>query len=161
MEPITLALTALAAVQKTVSLIKQTSKTVDDVRSLGPLLGKYFEQKHEVTKALKQAKTKGGSNMGQAVRIELELKAQRDFEIQLKNLFFPNNMDVWNSIMARVAEMDKQDKIDAQIMRDKARKAKQEQQELIEILIVVGGMILIFALIGFGAYLVLFVENLR
>lgn len=161
MEPITLAFTALAAVQKTVSLIKQTSKTVDDVRSLGPLLGKYFEQKHEVTKALKEAKTKGGSNMAQAVRIELELKAQRDFEVQLKNLFFPNNMDVWNSIMERVAEMDKQDKIDAQIVRDKARRAKQEQQELIEVGIVVGGVILIFALVGFGAYLVLYVSNMR
>ena len=77
MEPITLALTALAAVQKTVSLIKQASKTADDVRSLGPLLGKYFEQKHEVTKALKVAKKKGGSNMGQAVQIELDLKTRR------------------------------------------------------------------------------------
>jgi len=156
MEPITMALTAMAAVQKTVSMIKQASKTADDVRSLGPLLGRYFEQKHEVSKALNQAKSKGGSNMGKAVQIELDLKAQRDFEEQVKGLFFPNNMDVWNSIMVRVAEMDKQDKIDQQIARDRQRRAKQDQEEFIEILIVVGGVIVIFALVGFGAYLVMF-----
>lgn len=156
MEPITMALAAMAAVQKTVSLIKQASKTADDVKSLGPLLGKYFEQKHEVTKALKVAKKKGGSNMGQAVQIELDLKAQRDFEEQVKGLFFPNNMDVWNAIMVRVAEMDKQDKIDAQLARDRALRAKREQEELIEILIIVGGMVLIFLLVGFGAYLVIY-----
>jgi len=156
MEPITMALTAMAAVQKTVSLIKQASKTADDVRSLGPLLGRYFEQKHEVSKALNTAKKKGGSNMGQAVQIELDLKAQRDFEEQVKGLFFPNNMDVWNAIVLRAAEMNKQDKIDAQIARDRALRAKQDQEELVEILIVVGGVIVIFAFVGFGAYFVIF-----
>jgi hypothetical protein len=159
MDPITLALAGMAAVQKTVSMIKEASATMDDVRSLGPLLGRYFEQKHEVTKALNQAKSKGGSNMGKAVQIELDLKAQRDFEEQVKGLFFPNNMDVWNSIMVRVAEMDKQDKIDAQIARDRALRAKQEREELVEILIVTGGVILIFLLVGFGAYLVMSVRS--
>lgn len=159
MDPITLALAGMAAVQKTVSMIKEASATMDDVRSLGPLLGRYFEQKHEVTKALNQAKSKGGSNMGKAVQIELDLKAQRDFEEQVKGLFFPNNMDVWNSIMVRVAEMNKQDKIDAQIARDRALRAKQEREELVEILIVTGGVILIFLLVGFGAYLVMSVRS--
>jgi hypothetical protein len=159
MEPITLALTAMAAVQKTVAMIKEASSTIDDVRSLGPLLGRYFEQKHEVTKALNQAKSKGGSNMGKAVQIELDLKAQRDFEEQVKGLFFPNNMDVWNSIMVRVAEMDKQDKIDQQLARDRALRAKKAQEELVEILIVVFGVILIFVLVGIGAYLVMIAKG--
>jgi preprotein translocase subunit Sss1 len=119
------------------------------------LLGKYFEQKHEVTKALDQAKSSGGSNMGKAIQIELDLKAQKDFEEQVKGLFFPNNMDVWNSIMARVADMNKQDKINAQLARDRALRAKQEREELVEILIVVGGVILIFILVGFGVYVVM------
>ncbi len=155
MDPITIALTAMAAVQKTVSMIKEASSTMDDVRSLGPLLGQYFEKKHEVTKALNQAKSSGGSNMGKAIQIELDLKAQRDFEEQVKNLFFPNNMDVWNAIMVRVAEMDKQDKIEQQLARDRALRAKQEKEELIEILIVIVGVALIFALVGFGAYIVM------
>jgi hypothetical protein len=159
MDPITLALAGMAAVQKTVSMIKEASSTIDDVRSLGPLLGRYFEQKHEVTKALTQAKSAGGSNMGKAVQIELDLKAQRDFEEQVKGLFFPNNIDVWNAIMVRVAEMDKQDKLDVQLARDRALRAKQEREELVEILIVVGGVTLIFALVGFGAYLVMYARN--
>ena len=159
MDPITLALAGMAAVQKTVAMIKEASSTVDDVRSLGPLLGKYFEQKHEVTKALNQAKSNGGSNMGKAVQIELDLKAQRDFEEQVKGLFFPNNMDVWNSIMVRVAEMNKQDKLNMQLARDRALRAKQEREELVEILIVIGGVTLIFALVGFGAYLVMYARS--
>jgi hypothetical protein len=159
MDPITLALAGMAAVQKTVAMIKEASSTIDDVRSLGPLLGRYFEQKHEVTKALNEAKSSGGSNMGKAVQIELDLKAQRDFEEQVKGLFFPNNMDVWNSIMVRVAEMDKQDKIDMQLARDRALRAKKEREELVEILIVVGGVTLIFVLVGFGAYLVMIARS--
>lgn len=159
MDPITLALAGMAAVQKTVAMIKEASSTIDDVRSLGPLLGRYFEQKHEVTKALNEAKSSGGSNMGKAVQIELDLKAQRDFEEQVKGLFFPNNMDVWNSIMVRVAEMDKQDKIDMQLARDRALRAKKEREELVEILIVIGGMTLIFVLVGFGAYLVMIARS--
>jgi len=159
MDPITIALTAMAAVQKTVSMIKEASSTIDDVRSLGPLLGRYFEQKHEVTKALNQAKSQGGSNMGKAVQIELDLKSQRDFEEQVKGLFFPNNMDVWNSIMVRVAEMDKQDKIDQQLARDRALRAKKAQEEMVEILIVVCGVVLIFVLVGIGAYLVMIAKG--
>jgi hypothetical protein len=159
MEPISIALAAMAAVQKTVAMIKEASATVDDVRSLGPLLGQYFEKKHEVTKALNQAKSSGGSNMGKAVQIELDLKAQRDFEEQVKGLFFPNNMDVWNSIMVRVAEMDKQDKIDVQLARDRALRAKQEREELVEIIIVIFGVALVFVLVGFGAYLVMYAKG--
>lgn len=152
MEPITMALTAMAAVQKTVSMIKQASKTVDDVRSLGPLLGQYFEEKHKVTKALKNAKTKGGSNMGQAVQIELDLKSQRDFEEQVKGLFFPNNMDVWNAIMERAAQMDEQDKIDAKRARDRALQAKKAREDLMYTLMITGVVLLVFCLVGFGAY---------
>ena len=68
----------MAAVSTAVNLIKKASKTVDDVRSLGPLLGKYFDAKHECTKAVNHAK-KGGSNMGQAIQVELELMQQKAF----------------------------------------------------------------------------------
>ena len=70
-------------------------------------------------------------------------------------MFLPNNIDVCNAIMVRVAEMDKQDKIDAQLARDRALRAKQDQEEFIEILIVILGVTLVFMLVGFGAYLVM------
>ena len=100
---------AFAAVQSAVALIKKASETVDDVASLGPLIGKYFEAKHEATKAVNEAKIEGGSNLGKAIEIELALKAQRDFERQLSDLFFStNNMDVWNSIKKRASDMDRE-----------------------------------------------------
>ena len=38
-------LTALAGIQSAVALIKKVSKTVDDVSSLAPVLGKYWDAK--------------------------------------------------------------------------------------------------------------------
>jgi hypothetical protein len=71
---------ALAGIQSAVKLIKQASKTVDDVASLGPLLGKYFNAKSEATKAVVESKKKGGSSMGMAIEIEMALEQTREFE---------------------------------------------------------------------------------
>ena len=69
--------TALAAVQSAVKLIKKASATVDDVASLGPMIGKYFDAKATATKAAREAKKAGGSNMGKAIEIELDRKSTR------------------------------------------------------------------------------------
>ena len=45
---------ALAAVQSAVKLIKKASATVDDVASLGPMIGKYFDAKATATKAARE-----------------------------------------------------------------------------------------------------------
>ena len=141
---------AMAAVSAAVSMIKKASATVDDVASLGPLIGKYFDAKHEATKAAREAKKSGGSNMGKAIEIELALKAQRDFEEQLKGLFFSsNNMDVWNSIMQRVAEMNAEDKAEAEREKVRARNAKRRQQELNEIFL---GVAIIVVMIIFAVW---------
>lgn len=141
---------AMAAVSAAVSMIKKASATVDDVASLGPLIGKYFDAKHEATKAAREAKKSGGSNMGKAIEIELALKAQRDFEEQLKGLFFSsNNMDVWNSIMQRVAEMNAEDKAEAEREKVRARNAKRRQQELNEIFL---GAAIIIVMIIFAVW---------
>ena len=148
MEPISTALAAFAAVQKVVSLIKQASKTADDVKSLGPLLGRYFDCKHQATKAVREAKRAGGSNMGKAIEIEMQIKQQADFEKQLNAMFFETgNMDVWQAIMARVQQMNKEDEEDARLQRIADRKAKKKQEEIDEIvnaclLIVVTVMVL-------------------
>jgi uncharacterized membrane protein len=131
-------ITAMAAVSSAVKMIKKASATVDDVASLGPLIGKYFDAKHTATKAARQAKKAGGSNMGKAIEIELALKAQKDFEVQLKGLFFStNNMDIWNNIMKRVAQMDEEDKEEARREKVRERKRQIRQQEINEVLIAV------------------------
>jgi len=147
MDPIT----AMAAVNKAVSLIKQASSTVDNVASLGPLIGKYFDAKHTAVKAVKENKKSGGSNMAKAIEIELALKAQRDFEEQRKGLFFSsNNMDVWNSIMERVQQMNAEDSAEAAREKDRAKNAKRRQQEINEVLLAIGIilMVLIFGIWG-------------
>ena len=143
--------TAFAAVQSAVSMIKKASAAVDDVASLGPLIGKYFDAKATATKAVRESKKSGGSNMGKAIEIELALKSQRDFEEQLKGLFFSsNNMDIWNNIMVRVAEMDKEEKIEAERERVRQRNAKKRQQELNDLMLGIGLMTVIVILIIWG-----------
>jgi hypothetical protein len=144
---------ALAAVQSAVKLIKQASKTVDDVASLGPMIGKYFDAKATATKAAKEAKKAGGSNMGKAIEIELALKQQADFEKELQSLFFQtNNMDVWQNIMKRVAEMNAADSEQAKKDAIADAKAKRKQEELNEIILVVGVLIVVFVVVGIVGY---------
>ncbi len=129
-------ITAMAAVSKAVDMIKKASSTVDDVASLGPLIGKYFDAKHTATKAARDAKKSGGSNMGKAIEIELAIKAQKDFEEQLKGMFFStNNMDVWNSIQVRVMEMNKEDREEERREAARALNAAKKRKEMIELII--------------------------
>ena len=132
-------------------MIKKASAAVDDVASLGPLIGKYFDAKHEATKAVRESKKAGGSNMGKAIEIEMALKAQRDFEEQLKGLFFSsNNMDIWQNIMKRVAEMDQEDRREADREKARIRNAKKRQQELNELMLGIGLITVIVICIIWG-----------
>ena len=144
---------ALAAVQSAVKLIKQASKTVDDVASLGPMIGKYFDAKATATKAAREAKKAGGSNMGKAIEIELALKQQADFEKELQSLFFQtNNMDVWQNIMKRVAEMNAADSEQAKKDAIAAAKAKRREEEMNEIILVVGVVLVVIVTLGVVGY---------
>ena len=128
-------LTAFAAVQSAVALIKKAKATVDDVRSLGPLVGKFFEAKHETAKAVAQAKKKGGSSMAQAVQIEMELMQQEQFEAELKNLFiYSGNADVWSKIEARVAEAHRAEIEEARAEKAREARRKKEAKEIADIL---------------------------
>lgn len=150
-------ITAMAAVSSAVSLIKKASATVNDVASLGPLIGKYFDAKHTAVKAVREAKKSNGSNMGKAIEIELALKAQRDFEEEIKGLFFSsNNMDIWNNIMLRVAEMNAEDKAEEERERVREKNRKRRQAELTEWFIAFGllSVIAIFAIWGISELII-------
>lgn len=127
-------LSALAAVSAAVNLVKKAVKTVDDVRSLGPVLGKYFDAKADAVKVLDEVQ-KGdfkGSNMGKAVELELALADARNFEEQVKQLFFPHNMDIWEKIVARRQQMDADDKAQRRRAADAAKQAIKRRKESIE-----------------------------
>lgn len=135
---------ALDAVNKAVALVKKASKTVDNVESLGPLLGKYFDAKAQAVAAAQQAKS-SGSSMGKAMEIELAIEAQRDFENQLKDLFWAaNKMDVWMRIKAREAQMNVDAAKAAAAAKREAARKKKERDEMIEIVVgcVIGAILL-------------------
>jgi len=128
-------LTALAAVSAAVNLVKKAVKTVDDVRSLGPVLGKYFDAKSDAVKVLEEANKGGfsGSNMGKAVELELAIENARQFEEQVKQLFFPHNMDVWEKIVNRRAQMDADDKAQKRRAADAAIQMRKKRKEDFEL----------------------------
>lgn len=131
--------TALAAVTSAVNLVKKAVKTVDDVRSLGPVLGKYFDAKADAVKVLEEANKGGfkGSNMGKAVELELAIESARQFEEQVKGLFFPNNMDVWEKIVNRRKQMDEDDKAQRRRATDAAIKSRKKRKEDLELWIAI------------------------
>ena len=143
-------ITALAGIQSAVALIKKVSKTVDDVSSLGPVLGKYFDAKSNATKAAQQAKGDGKkSNMAIAIEIEMAIHQAEEFEKQLQMLFFQSNkMDVWNKIKARSQALDADAAHKARKEKEDRLRKKRELNEAIEITI--GVILIIIILIGLG-----------
>jgi hypothetical protein len=126
-------ISALAGIQAAVALIKKVSKTVDDVSSLGPVLGKYFDAKSTATKAAVQAK-KSKSSMGTAIQIEMALDQAKRFEDELQLLFMQSGkVDVWNKIKSRAAAMDVESAHDARREKEAAAKQKKEIDEIIEL----------------------------
>jgi len=146
---------ALEGIQSAVKLIKQASKTAVDVASLGPLLGKYFNAKSEATKAVVSAK-KGGSSMGTALQIEMALDQAATFEKELQMLFFQSNkMDVWQKIKARASAMDIEDAHNARREKEAAERKKKADQEDLELGLMLGGLLLIIVMCGYGIYEIL------
>ena len=143
---------ALEAVNKAVKMVKMASKTASDVSQLGPLLGNYFDAKATATKAARQAKKKGGSNLGAAMQIEMAIKAQADFEREVQGLFFSsNNMDIWQQIKQREAEMNAEDKVEAEQEKIAEIRRAREAKEMRDI--GVGVAIVAILLGGMGWFL--------
>lgn len=144
-------ITALASIQAAVALVKKVSKTIDDVSSLGPVLGKYFDAKATATQAVQQAK-KNKSSMAIATEIELALDQAKVFEEEMKLIFMAvGKVDVFNRIKARSAAMDKDAALEERQAKLKAKRRKEEIDEVISIVLVV---ILCCVLLGALAYFV-------
>jgi hypothetical protein len=128
-------ITALAGIQSAVALIKKMSKTVDDVSSLGPVLGKYFDAKSTATKAVVQAKNSGKkSSMAAAVEIEMAIHQAEEFEKQLQFLFMQTGkIDVWNKIKSRAQAMDVETAHQARRDKEAAIRKRRKTQEMVEI----------------------------
>ena len=137
-------ITALAAVSSAVNLVKKAVATVQDVQSLGPVLGKYFDAKAAAIEVVEKSKSGGfaGSAMGKALELEMALEQAREFEEQVKMLFFQSNkMDVWQRIVNRAQHMEVEAAHAARRKKEADKKRAEEMEEMITL--VVGGVVAI------------------
>ena len=157
-------ITALAGIQSAISMVKKAAGVAQDLGSLAPLIGKLFDAKSVATKAMLQAKQSGkGSNMGTALQIEMALDQAKVFEEELKMLFMQTGkIDVQNKIKARQAEMDLADAKEISALKAEAKKAKQKEQEQLEIGLAIGGVFFVLFLVFVGVNeLMTFCETTR
>ena len=147
-------ITALAGIQSAISMVKKASKVANDLGSLAPMIGKMFDARSVATKAMLQAKQSGkGSNMGTALQIEMALEQARAFEEELKMLFMQTGkIDVWNKIKARQADMDLADAKEMSALKAAEKKAKQKEQEMNELGMIIGGCAFVLFLFFIGVY---------
>lgn len=147
-------ITALAAVSSAVNLVKKAVATVQDVQSLGPVLSKYFDAKAQAIEVVEKSKTGTfkGSSLGKALELEMALEQAKEFEEQVKMLFFQaNKMDVWLRITARAKQ------IEADAARAEGRRKaekKRKQDEMDELFIIIVALLATIAVIGLTGYFV-------
>jgi hypothetical protein len=135
-------ITALAAVSSAVELVKKVAATVDDVASLGPVLGRYFDAKAEAIEVVEKSKQGEfkGSALGKAIELEMAIEQARQFEEQIKMLFFQSNkMDVWMRIAARAQQIEVQA---AHAARRRKEEEKRRKKELDELFIIIIGLLI-------------------
>ena len=144
-------ISALNGLQSAISMVKKASKVANDLSGLAPMIGKMFDAKSAATRAMIEAKQGGkkGSNMGDALQIEMALEQARAFEEELKMLFMQTGkIDVWNKIKERQAQMDADDAREIRKLKDLEKKQKEAEEEqmtyLIAGLVIVGLIVAIF-----------------
>ena len=146
-------LTALAGIQSAISMVKKASAVANDLGSLAPMIGKLFDAKSTATKALIETKKSKGSNMGTALQIEMALEQARAFEEELKMLFMTTGkVDVWNKIKARQDQMDIDDARELRALERAEKKAKEKEDEMNELAIIIGGVAFVLFLVAIGIY---------
>ena len=144
-------ISALNGLQSAINMVKKASKVANDIGGLAPMIGKMFDAKSAATKAMIEAKKGGskGSNMGQALQIEMALEQARAFEEELKMLFMQTGkIDVWNKIKERQAQMDADDAKEIRKLREQEKREKEAEEEqmtyLIAGLVIVGLLFAVF-----------------
>ena len=147
-------LTALAGLTSAISLVKKAAKVANDLGGLGVMVARMFDAKNVATKAMVDAKRSGNkSNFALAMQIENALMQTAKLEAQLQLLYMQTgNIDVWNKIKARAAEMDAEDAYLAKQSKaeDKKRKAKAQNEAELAAGITAGAFLLM--MLAFGLY---------
>ena len=119
-------ITALEGLEKAVGLVKKAQAVANDIGGLSVMVGRLFDAQSQATKSMIAAKRNGGkSNFEIAMRIENALMNSRNLQKQIQLLYMQTgNIDVYNKMMARVADIDRDDAIEARKLKKKKNAAK-------------------------------------
>ena len=145
-------ITALEGLQSAIGLVRKAAKVANDLGGLAPMLGKLFDAKSQATKAMVEAKRSGNkSNFALSLQIETALMQTAKLEAELQLLYMQSgNVDVWNKIKARAAEMDRDDAIAARQAKEEEKKRKEAEQEQMEWAVGIVVIVMLLGAIGWG-----------
>jgi len=150
MDPVT----ALEGLQSAIGLVRKAAKVANDLGGLAPMIGKLFDAKSQATKAMVEAKRSGNkSNFALAMQIENTLMQTAKLEAELQLIYMQTgNIDVWNKIKARSAEMDRDDAIEARKAKEEEKRRKEKAQEELEIAAGLTAGAFVLMMFAFGLY---------
>lgn len=145
-------ITALEGLQQAIGLVKKASKVANDLGGLGVMVGRLFDAKSQATKAMIEAKRSGNkSNFALAMQIENALMNTAKLEAELQMLYMQTgNIDVWNKIKARAAEMDRDDALAARKAKEEEKRRKEAEQEQMEWAVGIVVIVMLLGAIGWG-----------
>ena len=147
-------LTALAGLQSAIGLVKKAAQVANDLGGLGVMVGRMFDAKSVATKAMVEAKRSGNkSNFALAMQIENTLMQTAKLEAELQLIYMQTgNIDVWNKIKARSAEMDREDAHLARQAKADEKKRKEKAQEELEVAAGLTAGAFVLMMFVFGLY---------
>ena len=147
-------ITALEGLQQAIGLVKKASKVANDLGGLGVMVGRLFDAKSQATKAMVEAKRSGNkSNFALAMQIENALMNTAKLEAELQMLYMQTgNIDVWNKIKARAAEMDRDDAVEARKAKEEEKRRKEKEQEELELAAGLTAGAFLLMMLAFGLY---------
>jgi len=145
---------ALDGLQNAIQLVRKAAKVANDLGGLGVMVGRMFDAKSQASKAMVETKRSGNkSNFSVAMQIENALMQTAKLESELQLLYMQTgNIDVWQKIKARAAEMDRDDAIAARDAKLEEKRRKEKAQEELELAAGLTAGAFLLMILAFGLY---------
>jgi hypothetical protein len=145
-------ISALEGLEKAVSLVKKAQAVAKDIGGISVMVGRLLDAESNATKSMLAAKRNGGkSNFEVAMRIENALMNSRNTLKEIQLLYMQTgNIDVYNNMMARKAEMDRDDAIEARKLKEEEKRRKEAEQEQMAWAIGIVVIVMFLGAVGWG-----------
>jgi hypothetical protein len=145
-------ISALEGLEKAVSLVKKAQAVAKDIGGISVMVGRLLDAESNATKSMLAAKRNGGkSNFEVAMRIENALMNSRNTLKEIQLLYLQTgNIDVYNNMMARKAEMDRDDAIEARKLKEEEKRRKEAEQEQMAWAIGIVVIVMFLGAVGWG-----------